>query len=80
MENSKKSSRIHAWVETIGFREGWLRATALRRTRILPRIMANGHYCLTSIFCFAAFAAWQLPLVAFEAEALCRFSGMPILC
>jgi len=33
---------------------------------------------MTSNFCFAAFAARQLPLAAFEAEALCRFSGIAI--
>jgi hypothetical protein len=39
-------------------------------------MMADWHCCLTSIFCFAAFAACQLPLGGGVAEALCRFSGI----
>ncbi|WP_219928546.1 hypothetical protein, partial [Pseudomonas plecoglossicida] len=33
---------------------------------------------LTSIFCFAAFAARQLPLSPPKAEGLCRFSGITL--
>jgi len=42
------------------------------------RLPVGGVSPLTSIFCFAAFAAWQLPLDAREAEAPCRFSGIDI--
>ncbi|SPO62876.1 protein of unknown function [Pseudomonas inefficax] len=59
----------------------WRRLRELCTTlweRVYPRRGPHRQQTLTSIFCFAAFAARQLPLSPPKAEGLCRFSGITL--